>query len=92
MYWRHSVRDVNEFFVVFLLQFIGDQTNWALIGGITGGAIVLLIVIIVLGVFLVSVKNKRATRGTYSPSRQEISGSRVEMDNILKLPNEERLI
>ncbi|XP_033643609.1 protein crumbs-like isoform X1 [Asterias rubens] len=73
-------------------KFVGDQTNWALIGGVTAGAIVLLIVIIVLGVFLINVKNKRATRGTYSPSRQEISGSRVEMDNILKLPNEERLI
>ncbi|XP_022085321.1 protein crumbs-like isoform X2 [Acanthaster planci] len=72
--------------------FIGNETNWALIGGVTGGAVVLLIIVIVLGIFLINVKNKRATRGTYSPSRQEISSSRVEMDNILKLPPEERLI
>ncbi|XP_038063463.1 protein crumbs-like isoform X2 [Patiria miniata] len=73
-------------------KFIGNPTNWALIGGVTGGAVLLLIIVIILGIFLVKVKNKRATRGTYSPSRQEISGSRVEMDNILKLPPEERLI
>lgn len=42
--------------------------------------------------FIIVAKNKRATRGTYSPSRQEMSGSRVEMGNVLKPPPEERLI
>ena len=76
----------------FRPQFTGNETNVALIVGVTGGAVLLLIVVIVLGIALVKIKNKRASKGTYSPSRQEISGSRVEMDNILKLPPEERLI
>ena len=42
--------------------------------------------------FLVMARSKRATRGTYSPSRQEMSGSRVEMGMHLKPPPEERLI
>ena len=37
-------------------------------------------------------RKKRATRGTYSPSAQEFSNPRVEMDNVMKPPPEERLI
>lgn len=44
------------------------------------------------GLFLRVAKRKRATRGTYSPSRQEIYGSRVEMAHVIKPPPEERLI
>lgn len=35
---------------------------------------------------------RRATRGTYSPSRQEKEGSRVELWNIVQPPPTERLI
>lgn len=45
-----------------------------------------------LGTFLVMARNKRATRGTYSPSAQEYCNPRLEMDNVLKPPPEERLI
>ena len=55
-------------------------------------ALALLILVIALFVFFRSAKSKRANRGTYSPSNQEIIGSRVEMGNILKPPPEERLI
>nr|CAD7258850.1 unnamed protein product [Timema shepardi] len=37
-------------------------------------------------------RKKRATRGTYSPSQQEYCNPRVEMDNVMKPPPEERLI
>jgi hypothetical protein len=37
-------------------------------------------------------REKRATRGAYSPSRQETAGARVELGNVLKKPPEERLI
>jgi protein crumbs len=37
-------------------------------------------------------RSKRATRGTYSPSAQEYCNPRLEMDNVLKPPPEERLI
>ncbi|KAF8792673.1 Protein crumbs like protein [Argiope bruennichi] len=43
-------------------------------------------------IFLRIAKKKRATRGTYSPSRQEMFGSRVEMNHVMKPPPEERLI
>lgn len=45
-----------------------------------------------LGAFVVMARNKRATRGTYSPSAQEYCNPRLEMDNVLKPPPEERLI
>lgn len=52
----------------------------------------LLLGAIALGVFLTMARNKRATRGTYSPSAQEYCNPRLEMDNVLKPPPEERLI
>ncbi|XP_035217057.1 protein crumbs-like isoform X1 [Stegodyphus dumicola] len=54
----------------------------------------LFIVCLLIGtiVFLRIAKKKRATRGTYSPSRQEMFGSRVEMNHVMKPPPEERLI
>ena len=63
--------------------------------GIVIGSVVAATVLIVAGVltvFLTMAKKKRATRGTYSPSRQEMFGSRVEMGHVMKPPPEERLI
>lgn len=70
--------------------------------GITPTDIVIIVVPIVvallviagigLTVFLMMARNKRATRGTYSPSAQEYCNPRLEMDNVLKPPPEERLI
>ena len=42
--------------------------------------------------FIMHARKERAMHGTYSPSRQEMSGSRVEMGNVMKPPPEERLI
>ncbi|XP_071821592.1 protein crumbs-like isoform X2 [Apostichopus japonicus] len=74
--------------------FIGpdpNSTNWPLIGGIIAG-VVLLVLFIIAVILFINIREQRATAGTYSPSRQEMSGSRVEMDNVLKLPPPERLI
>ncbi|XP_077986214.1 uncharacterized protein LOC144440704 [Glandiceps talaboti] len=70
---------------------VDDDLNLYIIIGAAAGGLVLILFIILL-VFLMSVRSKRATRGTYSPSRQEMTGSRVEMGNVLKPPPEERLI
>lgn len=43
-------------------------------------------------VFIMMARKKRATRGTYSPSQQEYCNPRVELDNVMKPPPEERLI
>ncbi|XP_068079104.1 protein crumbs homolog 2b isoform X1 [Danio rerio] len=39
-----------------------------------------------------SARKKRRSEGTYSPSRQEAAGARMEMGSVLKVPPEERLI
>ncbi|KAM4019790.1 protein crumbs homolog 2 isoform 2-T2 [Anomaloglossus baeobatrachus] len=56
------------------------------------GTGMLFILLIVIAIVMVAMKKKRATQGTYSPSRQEKDGARVEMWNVLKLPPTERLI
>ncbi|KAL9889128.1 cell polarity complex component crumbs isoform 1-T1 [Glossina fuscipes fuscipes] len=54
--------------------------------------VLLMVMAALLATFLVMARNKRATRGTYSPSAQEYCNPRLEMDNVLKPPPEERLI
>ncbi|GAB6032299.1 hypothetical protein CHUAL_010938 [Chamberlinius hualienensis] len=71
-------------------QSLDAQTLGIVVGSVIAATI--LIIIVALAVFLTMAKKKRATRGTYSPSRQEMFGSRVEMGNVMKPPPEERLI
>lgn len=52
----------------------------------------LLLILFLAVVVSVIAANKRATQGTYSPSRQEKEGSRVEMWNMVQPPPMERLI
>uniref|UniRef100_A0A4X2KC28 Protein crumbs homolog 1 n=1 Tax=Vombatus ursinus TaxID=29139 RepID=A0A4X2KC28_VOMUR len=59
------------------------------IGSITL-AVLLILFLAVFASFIAS--NKRANQGTYSPSRQEKEGSRVEMWNMVQPPPMERLI
>jgi len=54
--------------------------------------LILLVTAVGLSVFITMARKKRATRGTYSPSQQEYCNPRVEMDNVMKPPPEERLI
>uniref|UniRef100_A0A8D9AAV9 Protein crumbs n=1 Tax=Cacopsylla melanoneura TaxID=428564 RepID=A0A8D9AAV9_9HEMI len=55
-------------------------------------AIILLGGLISMGVLCLMARQKRGRRGTYSPSSQEYCNPRVEMNNVLKPPPEERLI
>ncbi|KAK6979622.1 protein crumbs, partial [Biomphalaria glabrata] len=68
-----------------------DTDLGIIIGPIVGGIVFIIIVIVVIA-FIMTARSKRATRGAYSPSQQETSGSRVELGNVLKKPPEERLI
>jgi protein crumbs len=54
--------------------------------------VIVLVAAVGLSVFITMARKKRATRGTYSPSQQEYCNPRVEMDNVMKPPPEERLI
>ncbi|KAG0415534.1 hypothetical protein HPB47_007298 [Ixodes persulcatus] len=69
-----------------------DSTDLKLVIGLTVACVFLLAFIAFATVFLRMAKKKRATRGTYSPSNQEMFGSRVEMNPVMKPPPEERLI
>ncbi|XP_066994976.2 protein crumbs [Anabrus simplex] len=72
--------------------YLGSSFNDVIIivGPIIG--ILLIVLIIGLSVFISMARKKRATRGTYSPSQQEYCNPRVELDNVMKPPPEERLI
>lgn len=54
------------------------------------GCLLLLIIIFVL--MILTARKRRQSEGTYSPSQQEVAGARLEMDSVLKVPPEERLI
>lgn len=41
---------------------------------------------------VLTARKKRQSEGAYSPSAQELAGARLEMDSMLKVPPEERLI
>ncbi|XP_043914307.1 protein crumbs homolog 1-like [Protopterus annectens] len=50
--------------------------------------------VLVIGIIfmVLTARKKRQSEGTYSPSQQEVAGARLEMDSVLKVPPEERLI
>ncbi|KAK2818785.1 hypothetical protein Q5P01_024346 [Channa striata] len=51
-----------------------------------------LILIVGLTFMVLTARKKRQSEGVYSPSSQEVAGARLEMDSMLKVPPEERLI
>ncbi|KAJ4920448.1 hypothetical protein JOQ06_024502 [Pogonophryne albipinna] len=51
-----------------------------------------LILVIGLTFMVLTARKKRQSEGAYSPSTQEVAGARLEMDSMLKVPPEERLI
>ncbi|XP_078025025.1 protein crumbs homolog 1 isoform X2 [Epinephelus lanceolatus] len=92
---------INKFVCVCDMSYAGDtcQTDLTsesltsdLLLSISLVSVVLLLVLILTSVSLVVALNRRATHGTYSPSRQEKEGSRVEMWSITQPPPMERLI
>nr|XP_057928298.1 protein crumbs homolog 1 isoform X2 [Doryrhamphus excisus] len=92
---------VNKFHCVCDMSFAGDICQTDLTSeGVTSDlllavslvSVLLLLVLILTSAGLVVTLNRRATHGTYSPSRQEKEGSRVEMWSISQPPPMERLI
>ncbi|XP_072245298.1 protein crumbs homolog 1 isoform X2 [Leuresthes tenuis] len=92
---------VNRFVCVCDMSFAGNMCQTDLTSeGVTSdlllsislASVILLLVLILTSVSLVVALNRRATHGTYSPSRQEKEGSRVEMWSITQPPPMERLI
>ncbi|XP_056361423.1 protein crumbs homolog 2 isoform X2 [Oenanthe melanoleuca] len=73
-----------------------NQRVWAhlshssVVGAVGAAGAALLLALVVATA--IAMKRRRATQGTYSPSRQEKDGARVEMWNVIKMPPTERLI
>ncbi|XP_034437971.1 protein crumbs homolog 1 isoform X3 [Hippoglossus hippoglossus] len=92
---------INKFVCMCDMSYAGDLCQMDLTSeGLTSDlllsiilvSVVLLLAFILTSVGLVVALNRRATHGTYSPSRQEKEGSRVEMWSITQPPPMERLI
>uniref|UniRef100_A0A3Q3GTG6 Crumbs cell polarity complex component 1 n=1 Tax=Labrus bergylta TaxID=56723 RepID=A0A3Q3GTG6_9LABR len=92
---------INKFVCVCDMSYAGDTCQTDLTSGglssdlllsVSLASVVLLLVLIFTSIGLVMTLNRRATHGTYSPSRQEKEGSRVEMWSIIQPPPVERLI
>ena len=60
--------------------------------GLIVGIVVACLLALLLLLLLIVVACNRSSNGTYSPSKQELDGARVEMNTMMKPPPEERLI
>ncbi|KAF7653051.1 hypothetical protein LDENG_00087990, partial [Lucifuga dentata] len=79
-----AVCDINK-------QAQTDRLQWLLVG-IPLLCLCALILIIGSTFVALTARRKRQSEGVYSPSSQELAGARLEMDRMLKVPPEERLI
>ena len=61
-----------------------------IVGPVIGG--IAFVAIVGLVVFLVMARRKRKGEGHYKPAQQELASPRLQLDNMLKIPPEERLI
>uniref|UniRef100_A0A8C8RME7 Uncharacterized protein n=1 Tax=Pelusios castaneus TaxID=367368 RepID=A0A8C8RME7_9SAUR len=85
---------VNKYECVCSANYNGERcdslSNSSLVGAVGAAGAALLLAGVAASV--ITMKRRRATQGTYSPSRQEKDGARVELWNVIKLPPTERLI
>lgn len=77
---------------VFALQLTSEGLTSDLLLSVSLVSVLLLVAFVLTSVGLAAALGHRATHGTYSPSRQEKEGSRVEMWSITQTPPTERLI
>lgn len=61
-----------------------------IVGPIVGG--MAFIALVGLLVFVVMARRKRKGEGHYRPAKQELTSPRLQLDTVLKVPPEERLI
>jgi len=72
------------------LKFSQSEELALIVGPIVGG--MAFIALVGLAVFLVMARRKRKGEGHYRPAKQELTSPRLQLDNMLKIPPEERLI
>ena len=61
-----------------------------IVGPVVGG--MLFIAVVGTLVFLIMARRKRRSEGKYKPASQELTSPRLQLDNLIKPPPEERLI
>ncbi|XP_012505916.1 PREDICTED: protein crumbs homolog 1 isoform X2 [Propithecus coquereli] len=71
---------------------LADDLLSSVFTAVSSATLVLLLILLLAAAASIVASNKRATQGTYSPSRQEKEGSRVEMWSLMPPPAMERLI
>ena len=69
---------------------LDDEWTSLIIAPVAGG--MLFVALIGVVVFFNMARKKRSQHGTYNPQKQEIMAPRMELNYMLKPPNEERLI
>lgn len=69
-----------------------DHSDWIalIIAPVAGG--MLLVALLGMVVFVNKAKQNRSQQGAYNPQKMELAAPRLELDYMLKTPNEERLI
>ncbi|XP_024237361.2 protein crumbs homolog 2a [Oncorhynchus tshawytscha] len=93
---------VNRFWCVCLPGYSGlfcdtskqpqkERVPWLVIA-IPLVCLCVLLAVIGITFMVLTARKKRQSEGAYSPSTQEVAGARLEMDSMLKVPPEERLI
>ena len=69
-----------------------EHSDWMalIIAPVAGG--MLFVALVGMVVFVNMARKKRSLHGTYNPQKMELAAPRLELDYMLKPPNEERLI
>lgn len=69
-----------------------EEGDWLMlvVSPLAGG--LLFVAVVGLLLFVSLARKKRSLNGTYSPQKQELQAPRLELDFMMKPPNEERLI
>ncbi len=76
--------------IFFISQSSKSEELALIVGPIVGG--MAFIALVGLLVFVVMARRKRKGEGHYRPAKQELTSPRLQLDTVLKVPPEERLI
>ena len=87
----HTLSIVVKYFTSqYNLQSSQTEELALIVGPIVGG--MAFIALVGLAIFFVMARRKRKGEGHYRPAKQELPPPRLQLDNMLKIPPEERLI
>uniref|UniRef100_A0A663FDC3 Crumbs cell polarity complex component 2 n=1 Tax=Aquila chrysaetos chrysaetos TaxID=223781 RepID=A0A663FDC3_AQUCH len=80
----------NKYECLCSASYTGERCDINVTAEVACGSLLLLSIGLIF--MILTARKRRQSEGTYSPSQQEVAGARLEMDSVLKVPPEERLI